>query len=215
MKAKCLFILISGLMAAAPTASAASGLESIASKMPSDYKRLKLGLWEETRRSERFSPPSNFGAMDMSGFSPEERARVEAVLKRQAEERKARGNAPEVSTHTKRTCMTAQKLEKNMRGMDLTNGDRQNKDVQCNYQVKQSTASRLVVAGECMVADAGPKAGSYAGGGKFTSEIAWEIKSPESTIASTSSEGKMGSASIKSRDVVESRWISADCGKVK
>lgn len=215
MKKQVPALAIACLITGFPGAHAASGLDDLKGRMPSDYKRLKLGLWEETRRSESVTPPVDLSGMDMSHFSPEERARVEAVLKRQAEERKARGDAPRVTTRTKRTCMTAEKMEKNMREMDPARGDRNDKEVQCTYRVKENSSSRLLVASECTIADAGLKAGPYAGGGKFSGEIAWEIKSPEWTIASTSSEGRMGSAPIKNRDVVESHWIGSDCGNVR
>ncbi len=181
---------------------------------PADYRRLKLGLWEESRRSESPAAPAiDPATIDMSHFTPEERARVGAVLKRQQQERVAGGDAPKVSTRTKRSCLTADKLD---REWSKTWGDdRSDKNVQCKRKVVQSSASRLAVTGECTVANTGPKAGPYSGGGSFRTEMVFEIKSPESTSASISTVGQMGNVPMKRREVVEARWIGADCGNIK
>ncbi len=197
-------------MLATPMATA----QSTEIAAPADYKRLKLGLWEETRRSEAPSAPAiDPAAIDMSQFTPEERARVGAVLKRQQQERAARGDAPRVSTRTKRSCLTAEKLD---REWSKTWGDdRSDRNVQCKRKVIQSSASRLAVTGECTVADAGPKAGPHGGGGSFRTEMVFEIKSPESTSASISTDGQMGNVPLKRREVVEARWVGAECGNIK
>jgi len=61
---------------------------------------VKTGLWETTTTSDTNGMP----AIDTSRMTPEQRARVEGVLKARA------GRGP--TTRTNRSCMTKEKLEK-------------------------------------------------------------------------------------------------------
>jgi len=183
--------------------------------LPSDFKRLKLGLWEETRQEEAAPRPAiSMKDIDMPGMTPEQRARVEAVLKRQAAERAAQGDKPTVTNKTKRSCLTAQKMEREWTKMPFQERDGHD-EVSCTNKVLQSTSSKLAIRAECTVADPGPKAGAAQGGGHFVSQFSMEIKSPEQFIVESSTEGTMGKVPMKNHGTMTARWIGADCGSVK
>jgi hypothetical protein len=168
--------------------------------MPADARKLKLGLWEVTRRSEHLSPAIDAASIDTSGMDPAAKARVEAVLKKQAAERAARGGAPEVTTRTKQECLTQEALDK--REKSFTSDDRH--DMTCPPVVKTATASRLVVSGNCNV-----------DGQKFTYELEFEVKSPEEMIMKRVSSGSFNGHPVGSNDIVTSKWIGAACGNAK
>ena len=185
---------------------APSSLHDIAA--PSDYKKLKPGLWETTIRKEITAPPIDMGPM-MGTLDPAARARVDAVLKRQAAERAARNGAPEFTTKTKKECVTQEIIDK--RSLSINPDQRGNNLLKdCPPVLKLRTSSRVVVTGECTIAaDKGGKAG------KFTSEMTFEIKSPEETYTSMTSSGNFGGQASKTSGSASSRWLGSACGNAK
>jgi len=175
---------------------------------PSDYKKLKPGLWETTLRTEITAPPIDMSAM-IGTLDPAARARVEAVLKRQAAERAARNGVPDVTSKTKQECLTQEVIDK--RSLSINSDRRDNNLLQnCPPVLKSRTSSRLVVSSECTVAaDKGGR------GGKFTSEMTFEIKSPEETYTSITSSGNFGGQASKTARSASSRWLGSACGNVK
>ena len=174
---------------AAPTA---------AISMPDNFKGLKPGLWEVTRRSESIAPPISAASIDLSGLDAAARARVQAVLARQAAERAARGGAPEVTVHTKRECLTPEILASRKSPLD------RERRGECPPVVKTRTASRLVLTSQCTIE-----------GHEFSVEMSFEVKSPVETVSSVTSTGAYGGQPTKSADTSTARWIAADCGTVK
>lgn len=192
---------------------AAKGAPSSSNEIaaPSDYKTLKPGLWETTLRSENTAAPIDMSAM-MGTLDPASRARVEAVLKRQAAERAARGGAPEVTTKTKKECVTQAVLDKRKLSLNSDRGG-SNSMEGCTKLLKSRTSSRVVVTGECTVtADRADKADKA---GKFTTELTFEIKSPEETFMAAISSGNLGGQPSKTSSSASSRWLGADCGNAK
>ena len=198
---KFIIFVVSAFALSASLYAAPSSSNDIA--MPSDYKKLKLGLWETTRRSEIATPPIEMSAAQLGTLDPAARARVEAVLKRQAAERAARNGAPEVIVKTAQECVTQEVLDK--RNLS-PNSDRRGNDPMkdCPPVLKTRTANRIVVTGECTIE-----------GGKFSTELIFEVKSPEETFTSVTSSGNFGGRASKTAGSASSRWLGAVCGSAK
>jgi hypothetical protein len=179
---------------------AASSQAAVDIPIPADARKLKLGLWEVTSQSESVAPPIDAKSIDMSGLDAAARARVEATLKKQAAERAARGGAPQVTTHTKRECLTQEALDKRQWSLDPEN----KRDKQCPPTVKTATASRLVLVGNCAIE-----------GMNVAFEMEFFVKSPEETVMKMSSNGNYNGQAIKSANTVTSRWVGAACGDAR
>ena len=170
---------------------------------PGDYKHSKLGLWEETIGSTSgTSPQMPAGAMDLSGMSPDERARVEAVLKRQREQAKAQGGAPRVSTRTKQFCVRQSDIDQG--GGSLFRDKQLDKKDGCTTKETARTSSRVSIRSECVVHDA-----------NMVTEINYEVRSPTEFAATMSSSGSYQGQPMKSSNTMSAHWIGADCGNVK
>jgi hypothetical protein len=196
-------------------AAAAADKDGVELTPPSDIKRLKMGLWEETRQEEAAPRPAmDMSAMDMSSMTPEQRARVEAVLKRQAAERAAQGNNPTVTNKTKRSCLTAQKIDREWTKMPFQERGGSG-GMSCTNKVLQSTSSKLAVRGECTIPDSGTKGEGPPGGGHFVSQFSMEVKSPELFVVESSTEGVVAKVPTKRHGTMTARWIGSDCGSVK
>ena len=168
--------------------------------LPADARKLKPGLWEVTRQSENVSPQMDASSMDTSGMDAAAKARVEAVLKRQAAERAARGNAPVVTTRTKQECLTQEAIDKRQNSFTPES----KRDLACPPVVKTATASRLVLNGNCSIE-----------GNAFAFEMDFQVKSPEETVMKMNSNGSYGGHAVRSAHIVTSRWLGAACGNAK
>jgi hypothetical protein len=168
--------------------------------MPSDAKHLKPGLWETIVKSESVRPPVVLDKGTLNGLDPAARARVEAVMQKQAAARAARGGAPEVSSKTKRECITQAVLDK--RSMSLEDGGRESgRDKDCPPVVKSRTASKVDVVASCNVR-----------GQQFHLEMIFEVKSPQEFAAQTETSGNYGGQQSSSKTIGTSRWLGAACG---
>jgi hypothetical protein len=182
------------------SASAHAAPDPAAIGMPSDFRALKPGLWQVTRRSEVTAPPITAASMDLSGLDPAARARVQAVLKRQATERAARGGGPEVNARTKQECLTAEALAKRQSPFERRGG----RDDDCPPVVKLRTASRLVVTSQCSVE-----------GHAFNVEMTFEVKSATETAMTMTSTGADRGQASETNETVSARWVGPACGGVK
>lgn len=171
---------------------------------PTDYKSLRPGLWEITS-SEKMATPDMSALMDTSDMDAATRARVEAVLKRQAAERAKEGPDGGVKTSKKATCITKEQIEK---AQSSFLGGEGNDPDKCDPVVKQRTSSKIVWEGQCPIKD-GPVQGQIALNGSI------EILSPTAMTAHFSSSGTMQGQPIANESTMQGRWISADCGNVK
>jgi hypothetical protein len=134
---------------------------------PADLKNAKLGLWTETIQSTK--PPErdvDTSHIDLSGMTPEQRARIEAVLKRQHDQHAAQGNAPASTTRTKNYCLKASDVTKNF---GMGGGGRDHDD--CKSAEVSRSSSRVALHSECS-----------AEGGHITTDITFGLKSPTETF---------------------------------
>ena len=73
---------------------------------------IKTGLWEGSMSSQESAPAPVDASKMMSGLDAEQRARVEAVLKRQQARRAAEGDGPRTKSRTNKFGITKVKLDK-------------------------------------------------------------------------------------------------------
>jgi hypothetical protein len=142
---------------------------------------VKLGLWETTTVSKSAGMPQ----MDLSNLPPEARARVEAAMK-------ARGATP--TTHTNRSCMTKEKLEKNT----LFNPDQVKES--CKRTIVTNTRTVVEVKIEC------PNE-KY----PMTGTMHFEMTSRESMKGTM----KVQSGPMNMDMDITGKWLGENCGDVK
>ena len=193
-------------------ACAAGGSFADTLVMPDAAKHLKTGLWEETRTSEMSAPPIAPNAAMLEGLDPAARARVEAVLQKQAAARAARGGGPATTTHTKRECITPAVLAKRQLSMDQDE-IRRNHTVACKPVVKSRSASTVELTADCDIqADSENK---RMPAGTMHMDMRFEVKSPEETLTQLDWSGNFGGQASHNRSTLSSRWLGAACGEVK
>jgi len=147
---------------------------------------VKLGLWETTStRTMSGVPPIPEDAL--AKMTPEQRARLEQMVK-------ARTDAPQ--THTHKSCLTKEKLEK-----DLSFADERGK---CTHDILSSSSSVAEVKFHCadekMISD---------GTAKFEAVSSENVKG---TVHATVS----GGANTMKMDLsLTSRYLGSSCGDVK
>ena len=147
---------------------------------------VKLGLWETTTTSNMSGAPPIPEAR-LAKMSPEERAMLERMMK-------ARGDAPQ--THTQKSCLTKEKLEK-----DLSFGDERGK---CTHDILSSTSKEAEVKFHCadenMTSD---------GTAKFEAVSSENVKGTVHTTVSG------GGNTMKMDLTLTSRYLGSSCGDVK
>lgn len=217
---KTLTILVSSALVLAAT----SGLVSASPDKPliappSDYKNIRLGLWEmTTEMTTQGGPKIDMGqiqahlAEDMKGMTPEQRARIEAVMKKQ--EARAAG-AP--TSSTKQKCIAAADRDKGLAG-DMKGRD--NAEQNCTMNEVSRTSSKVVLDLTCSGRDKGQIAkaeGRSDGPTAMTQNgtMTFELKSPTEMASRFQMSAMIGNQPMKSDMKMLGRWISADCGKVK
>ncbi len=214
---KRMVISLAGLAATSGPLALAAGLANVAP--PSDYKNARLGLWEMTNEmSTQGGPKIDMSQMQarmaesMKNMTPEQRARVEAVMKKQ--EARAAG-AP--TTGTKQKCITAAELDKGF-ASDLT--ERDNAAIQCTTKEVSRSSSKVVIDIACTGKDKGQVARAEGRGDGPTAmsqsgTMTFELKSPTEMESRFQMSAMIGNEPMKSDMKMHGRWISADCGKVK
>jgi hypothetical protein len=196
MKTTVLIVLGSCALGSAVAADNPAGQQILP---PSGFKTLKLGLWEETLSSQAGPHPQiDMSQIDTSSFTPEQRARVEAVLKRQREQAAAKGNAPDVSTKSKQYCLKASDVSR-----DLLKDLRDDRPG-CELREVSRTATRIVVHQECSEK-----------GVQGTMDMSYEVKSPTTLAAEIKTSGALNGREFKRTETMNAHWIGADCGTVK
>lgn len=204
------------LAACAGAAYGATATSPQAIVPPSDYKNLRLGLWEMTNEtSMQGGPRMDMAQMQarmaesMKDMTPEQRARIDALMKRQAQ------SAGEPRTSTRQKCFTAADRDKASLE-DMQDRSRSN----CTMKEITRTSSKLVFAISCSARDMGPAARAEGSGdGPMVMEqngtVSFEMMSPTQMESRIQFSGMMGKAPMKSDIQMHAHWISADCGKVK
>jgi hypothetical protein len=177
---------------------------------PSDLKHVKLGLWEDTIEKDNPSSPPGMDfakKFDTSRLSPEDRARIEAMMKKKQQQIKDRGPT---TTITKRNCVTQKTLDDGKKGLEGIGHDAPS----CTVNVLDNSASKLSFKSDCdmKMENAPPE---MKNGGRMSMTMTVEVKSPELVVMQTSSEANFGGTPMKRHETTTSRWIGAACGGVK
>jgi hypothetical protein len=149
---------------------------------------VKLGLWEATMNSETQGAPP----IDTSTMTPEQRARVEALLQAQG----ARGNSSR--TRTSKSCLTKEKLEKGF----LEDPSRKTND--CKQTVLSSSTTQLHLKVEC-----------NAEGRGMSGEFNFVALSRESVKGETIMALGVGGRGMTSKTTMTAKWLGPDCGDIK
>lgn len=204
--------------AIAPALSAAAG-DTTPILPPSEYKNLRLGLWELTdETSTQGGPKIDTAQMQskmaegMKDMTPAQRAQVEELMRKQA----ARSSGAPV-THTKQQCITAAERDKNLsKGLN----DRNDGSVQCTTKEVSRTSSKVVVEMACTGRDKGQLAKAEGRGDGPTamsqnSTLSFEVKSATEFESRFLMSAMLGSQPMKSDMKMHGRWLAADCGKTK
>ncbi len=143
---------------------------------------VRLGLWEATTTVQMSGAPP----VDTSGMSPEQRARIEAmVAKRMA--------AP----HTFRTCLTKEKLG------EMPFQDRQNRA--CKPTVLSSSSTEYAVKFSCTDDEGTTTNGQWH----------FVAASPELVKADGQMAMERGGKKMDSKTMMTAKWIGASCGNVR
>ena len=151
--------------------------------------------------SQESAPPPIDASKIMDGLDAEQRARVEAVLKRQQARRAAEGNGPRTKSRTNKFCITKEKLDKkDFADLGPGKGD---KGTTCKHQLLENTSSRVHLKMEC------------SGEAQGVVDVMYEVINKESMKTTFAMESKQGTHSYVNKGSGTARWISADCGNVK
>lgn len=143
----------------------------------------KPGLWENTITTQISGAPP----MDMSRMSPEQRARIEEMMKK----REAMGPRE----HTHRSCITKEDLE---RGPQFERNDN------CKYTVTSRSATRLAGTAQCTH-------GEMTSSGDFM----WEVSGGTSMRGVMHNTMQRNGKEQKVTVNMEGKWLGSDCGDVK
>ncbi len=146
---------------------------------------VKTGLWETTVTSDMNGMPP----IDTSKMTPEQRARVEAVLKARS------GRGP--TTHTNRSCMTKEKLEK--KSLE----EMADRNPNCKTTLLNASASVVDMKMEC----SGPMKGT--GTMHFEASSRENIKGTVKLVSGD--EAHPMTININ----MTSKWVGDACGDVK
>ena len=149
--------------------------------------RVKTGLWEVTTTTQTTGMPP----MDMSKLTPEQREKVEAMLKNRAQA------APR--TTTKQECLTQQKLEQKL-------FDDEKQSAFCKRTAVTETASLQEFKLEC-----GQPGREEHGVGS----LRIEALNPESVKGTIKMAMAGGANAMNMNSTFTAKWLNASCGDVK
>lgn len=144
---------------------------------------VKTGLWEITYTTQMSGVPIPESAL--KEMSPEQRARIEAVMKKRQEQ------APQ--SHTDKTCMTKEDLNRPFNKKDDSDEEK------CTQTIL--TATRTVQEYKIQCTGSAPRSGTM-------HLEALSRESVKSTI-------KMNLPNGAVNNQMSGRWLAADCGKVE
>ena len=176
---------------------------------------VKAGLWEQTMKEEKTPQPAiQMSPELLAGMPADARARVEAVLKRQAAERAAQGNSPVVSTKTKRFCITQKQLDEGLKLPEMGRGDLEDK-TKCSENKLDQSATRLHLKMACSSQPGHGEKGAPQGEMHSTMELTVVAKSRENYTEDLATEYTFGDQHQRSQTRGEAHWVGASCGNVK
>jgi len=169
-------LLVPILAASVPAFAAAQAIDA------------KTGLWETTVKIDAAGMAS---MVDTSGMSPEQKARVEAMMK-------GMGNGGMPREHTSKSCVTADDLKNSAPGGD---------DADCTYHYTTRTSTKVAGTVSCTKR-----------GATQTGDFNFETKGREQMQGTMHMKLAKGGATPGSGDMtidMSSRWLGGDCGDVK
>jgi hypothetical protein len=143
---------------------------------------VKLGLWEVTSTTEMSGMPP----IDTSKLTPEQRARLEAAMK-------ARQGT---QTRTSKSCLTKEKLEKELFPVDKDDGS-------CKRTVISSSRTLREEKFEC------------ADRNKMTGHLRFEAASRERVNGTVQMKAGEGAQVMTGNSTLKAKWLGADCGDVR
>ncbi len=143
---------------------------------------VKLGLWEVTSTTDTSGTPP----IDTSKLTPEQRERIEAAMKARQGTR----------TRTLRSCLTQEKLDKELFPADKENAS-------CKHVVVSSSRTVREVKLEC------------AGEHPMKGDIRFEALSRERVKGAARMTLGEGARAMKVDSTMSGRWLGSDCGNVK
>ena len=153
-------------------------------KIPLD---VKLGLWETTTtHTTAGAPPIPQEMLDK--LTPEQRAKFE-------ERRKARSGQPQ--THTQRSCLTKEKLEKHYLFAD-------DREMHCNRNIVSATRRKIDANVEC----------TNAMGIQVNGTVKVDSPDPETANGTIHMVTVGNGNSMTFGSTFKSKWLSSTCGSV-
>jgi len=150
---------------------------------------VKLGLWETTNTFQTSGmPPVNIPPDALAKMTPEQRAKVEEMMK-------GLGSGTPRTTTTK-SCLTREKMSKH----EMFNEDRKD----CTHTIVNSSSSRLEMRVQCATERA-----------KTNGTIRIEALSSENVKGSMQMAVTNSDRTMNMNSNFTSKWLGSDCGDVK
>jgi predicted regulator of amino acid metabolism with ACT domain len=149
---------------------------------------IKPGLWEVTN-SPQVTGDMPISEDQLAKMSPEQRARVEAMMKQ--------GMASANKTRVYKDCMTPEKIA---RGFDIAKEEGKS----CKRKIVSSTANELQLHDEC---DGENR--------KTVSDVHFQVKGSTAMTGQINVIITSGAKTMKVDSKVQGKWLAADCGSVK
>lgn len=146
---------------------------------------VKIGLWEVTSVTQTSGAPP----VDMNSLSPEQRARMQAMMDKMMKSAAV--------PHTFRSCLTQEKLSKNP-FQDRTNDS-------CKQTVVSSSTSAYDVKLQC----------TDERGGTTSGEWRFEAATPELVKGNGHMTIERAGRKMESTSSLTAKWVGASCGEVK
>ncbi len=150
---------------------------------------VKTGLWEATTTIETSGAPP----MDLSRLPPEQRARLEAALKKQ----EAQG--PHKHSSVVRNCVTQEQLSR--QPFDELGSKLQKQGETCKTTVVSATSKHWQGKFECT------------GKTAISGELSIDALSRERVRGEARSHASNDAHAMSSHVTISARWLGADCGK--
>jgi Protein of unknown function (DUF3617) len=170
-----------------PMALVALALAAFAQAVEPVKPNIKPGLWEVSI-NPHVSGEMPIPEEQLAKLTPEQRARLEAMMKSRA----ANTTAPKLY----KECMTPEKIA---RGFDM---DRD--DTGCKRKVVSSSANELTVHDECDKPNQ-----------KTVSDVHFEVKGGTQMSGRINVQVSSGAKTMTINNTMQGKWLGASCGAVK
>jgi Protein of unknown function (DUF3617) len=157
-----------------------------------DPLNVRPGLWETTSTgtTSMTGTPMGPDAATLNAMTPEQRAQMEAAIKRQA--------SGQPTVRTNQSCVTPEQVAKGLGNFAGTPSPR------CTTEVLQKTPTEYHFRQVC----------SDGGSGQSHVEVRLHLDSPESATMTMDGVHTSDGRTVKMSHKAVSKWIGSDCGKV-